>query len=194
MIDIKDYNEIIVCDIEATCCDDNSIPRDEREIIEIGLALYEVDENKFNLLDTYKSFVIPVRHKILTRYCTNLTGITQDDITVEGRDFKRVFDCIDAWVNYDTIDNTGLIWGSWGAFDYYMLRGSCEYYKIKNPFENIKHLNLKNELKDSLGMKKGLGMKRALAKFDLTFEGEQHRALYDALNTGRLLPYIYGEK
>ena len=68
----------IVLDLEATCCDDDSIPREETEIIEIGAVL--VDAATLTPGLEFQTFVKPLRHRVLTPFCTKLTTITQADV------------------------------------------------------------------------------------------------------------------
>ena len=73
---MKKYLAII--DFEATCCDKNSFPRNEMEIIEIGMVI--VDYDTFEKVSEFQSFVKPVRHDKLTAFCKNLTSITQETV------------------------------------------------------------------------------------------------------------------
>ena len=68
----------LIIDFEATCANDGSVPRGEMEIIEIGAVL--VEAATFGTLGTFQSFVRPVRHPMLTPFCTELTTITQSDV------------------------------------------------------------------------------------------------------------------
>ena len=40
---------LCVLDFEATCCDDNSKPKQQMEIIEFFSILYEIDEEKMDV-------------------------------------------------------------------------------------------------------------------------------------------------
>lgn len=68
----------LVVDVEATCCDRNTIPRDETEIIEIGAVMVEAATLRTE--GEHATFVRPVRHSQLTPFCTALTSITQVNV------------------------------------------------------------------------------------------------------------------
>jgi len=68
-------NHHLIVDLEATCCNDASFPKDEMEIIEIGavMTLAETLEN----ISEFQTFIRPVRHPQLTAFCKELTSISQ---------------------------------------------------------------------------------------------------------------------
>jgi inhibitor of KinA sporulation pathway (predicted exonuclease) len=72
---IDKYNHILVVDLEATCCDTKSIPRHQMETIEIGAVM--VVRETLEIVDEFQTFIKPVRHPILTKFCLELTSITQ---------------------------------------------------------------------------------------------------------------------
>ncbi len=73
-------------DIEMTCdgkiedgkfIDDGRMKHSKREVISVGFV---VCNDKYNIINTYFSFVKPVRNAVITDYCSQLTGITQTDV------------------------------------------------------------------------------------------------------------------
>jgi len=68
----------LVVDLEATCCDQDSIPQGENEIIEIGAVM--VDADTLEPVDEFMTFVKSVHHPTLSSYCTELTSITQKEV------------------------------------------------------------------------------------------------------------------
>jgi inhibitor of KinA sporulation pathway (predicted exonuclease) len=79
----------IVVDVEATCCEDRSAPpRNEMEIIEIGVVR----------LDELGSFVRPVVHSRLSDFCMELTTIGQHDIDNAGP-FAVVLEQFLSWIS-----------------------------------------------------------------------------------------------
>lgn len=63
---------ILICDFEATCDDVKNYPN---EIIEFPVVA--LDTATLRIVDTFHAYVRPVLRPTLTRYCTDLTGITQ---------------------------------------------------------------------------------------------------------------------
>jgi 3'-5' exoribonuclease 1 len=68
----------LVIDLEATCCNDDSFPRTEMEAIEIGAVI--VCPTTFQPIDELQSFIRPVRNPLLTDFCCDLTGISQQQV------------------------------------------------------------------------------------------------------------------
>ncbi len=77
----------------------------------------------------------------------------------------------------------------WGDYDYNQLTKECRDGGIVYPF-GPEHLNLKARFSERQGLRKKLGMARALRKAGLTLEGSHHRGIDDARNIARLLPWI----
>jgi 3'-5' exoribonuclease 1 len=69
------YQHILVVDLEATCCDLQSIPRHQMETIEIGAVM--VNTASLEIVDEFQTFIKPLRHPILTEFCLQLTSITR---------------------------------------------------------------------------------------------------------------------
>src|SRR5688500_7338416 len=68
----------LVIDVEATCSRCRVVvPIEEMEIIELGAVLLDAVHG---VIGEFETFVRPVRHPRLTPFCTELTGITQDDV------------------------------------------------------------------------------------------------------------------
>lgn len=178
-------SEIIVCDIEATCCEDNSFPREEMEIIEIGLVMFDLKCNR--IVDRYESLVIPVINPILNKFCTDLTGISQEELESKGKSYKEVMEEVSNWIG----DTSNFVWGSWGYFDRNILEIECKRKSTSNPFGEMTHYNLSDEFRKKINSKRKLGLTRALNRLEISYEGQKHRALSDAVNTCKLLPYIF---
>ena len=76
----------IILDLEATCWQGNDMNR-RQEIIELGA--YRVNGYR-EWIDSFQKFVKPVEHPRLSAYCTELTGISQDQVT-KARPFEEVY-------------------------------------------------------------------------------------------------------
>ncbi len=68
----------LIVDLEATCCDQGTIPSTEMEIIEIGAVM--LNRNTWAIDSEFQQFIKPVRHPQLTAFCTELTTIRQQDV------------------------------------------------------------------------------------------------------------------
>ncbi|WP_339750111.1 3'-5' exonuclease [uncultured Rubinisphaera sp.] len=173
----------LVIDLEATCCDDNSFPRNEMETIEIGAVM--VCSRTFLPIEEFQSFVSPIRHPILTDFCRELTGITQ--LQVENAPpFEPVIKKLSDWAH--TFPD--FTFCSWGNYDHSQLRSDCEYHEFEFPLGE-KHINLKEQFALTRGHRKKSGVQAALRSVGLQFIGSHHRGIDDARNIARLLPYIF---
>lgn len=65
---------LLVLDFEATC-DESGFPRDQMEVIELPTLVYDLHEEKE--VGRFHEYVKPVIRPRLTKFCTELTGITQ---------------------------------------------------------------------------------------------------------------------
>ena len=180
----------LIVDLEATCCDRQSIPRREMEIIEIGAVAvrFTPDLQSFKTLGSFQAFVRPVRHPKLTPFCTRLTTISQQDVDT-ARGFKAVADEMKSWV--DSFEAP--IFCSWGDYDRRQLKQDCLFHRYRY-FMPSGHVNIKNRFASAQGLERPEGMGRALRRAGLRLQGTHHRALDDVRNMVRLLPFIFGNE
>ena len=175
----------VVIDLEATCCDMNSIPRDESEIIEIGAVL--VDAGSLKAEAEFQTFVKPVRHRVLTPFCTELTTITQADVEKAPR-FPQASAMLGNFIRGHGKD---ALFCSWGGYDRNQFRRDAQFHRVKLPLGE-RHLNLKEAFSQRLGEARQYGTGQALRRVGLSFSGTHHRAIDDARNIARLLPFVLG--
>ena len=173
---------ILIVDLEATCCDQGTIPVEEMEIIEIGACWARVDGT---VLNRFKCFVRPTLHPCLTPFCKNLLGIEQEQVdraetlTMVASNFREF---VQSYVTEEAM------WGSWGAFDRNQLDRESRRLGLSNPIA-LGHVNLKRSFAKVQRIGKQVGMRKALELASLPFQGTHHRALDDALNIVCLLPW-----
>jgi inhibitor of KinA sporulation pathway (predicted exonuclease) len=176
--------QYLVIDFEATCSKNNAeFPRDQMEIIEIGAVL--CDAQSLAVLDEFQSFVKPVRHATLTAFCTELTGITQAQVSAAPK-FPQVLAALVA----KFAPGPGLRFCSWGDYDKNQLRQDCSFHRVPYPFSGG-HSNLKRLFMEGQELEREMGVGQALRTAGLSFEGRPHRAIDDARNIARLLPFIF---
>jgi inhibitor of KinA sporulation pathway (predicted exonuclease) len=176
----------IIIDFEATCSDTGEFPREEMEIIEWGAAA--VDKETLRTVSDFGRFVKPVRNPILTRFCKELTSITQEDVD-NGMSFSSSLSDFVGWMN----QFKEVTFCSWGNYDKNQLLKDCEFHGVKYPF-NDEHINIKKVFTDNNGITKKKGLLKSLQRVGLEFEGTQHRGIDDVKNMIKLLPYIFGEE
>lgn len=175
----------LVIDLEATCDEGHRIPRDQTEIIEIGAVL--VDGSTLAPVAEHQTFIRPLRHPVLTRFCTDLTSITQADVAGAPlfpqaiRELGRFLGGRDA------------LFCSWGDYDRNQLERDARRHGVSLPFGG-RHLNLKKRFSAELGEERLYGMDGALRRAGLKLHGTHHRGIDDARNIARLLPWCLGRR
>lgn len=171
---------ILVIDLEATCSDDGSITPEQMEVIEVG-AVWAAPAGE--VIATMQRFVRPTERPTLTPFCLSLTHIEQASIdtapswpavAAELFDFARLY--------------AGQCWGSWGAYDRRQIQRESARHGVADPLQGLTHQNFKANFAKRRKIKQ-TGMATALRIAGLEQEGDHHRALADACNIARLLPY-----
>lgn len=177
---------MIVTDLEATCDNNPNFDRRNSEIIEIGAVV--VDEN-LQVVDSFSSFVKPLKSPTLTAFCKNLTKIQQSDIDSAPTFVNAYYKFEDFCLKYS--DRT---FASWGNYDFNKLISECRKNKIDFMFSE--GVNLKEQFALTQGVRgKGPGLSAALASCDLRFIGTLHRGIDDARNIARMIPYaLHGKQ
>jgi inhibitor of KinA sporulation pathway (predicted exonuclease) len=169
----------LIIDLEATCSNVGEVPRQEMEIIEIGAVM--LSSRTFEIESEFQTFIHPVRHSQLTDFCTDLTGITQNEVD-RAPSFHEATEAMKAWM-YQFED---ALFCSWGDYDRNQFVQDCDFHEIAYPFRSG-HLNLKAEFSRTLGLRKKLGVVEALRHLGLRFEGSHHRGIDDARNIARIV-------
>lgn len=179
---LQSYDFMMIVDIEHTCTLDGSIPPDEREIIELGAVV--VDIKSLEIIDEFSALVKPQRNPEISNFCSQLTGITQSELD-NSDDFKTVFSDFLHWYP----KTSKVLFATWGSYDLVQINIDCEFHNLQH-FSPGAVLNLKKAFKVVNKLKKLVGLSRALELCQCEYEGSSHRALDDARNTVKLLPYI----
>ncbi|ASU38159.1 3'-5' exonuclease [Herbaspirillum sp. meg3] len=174
----------LIVDLEATCSDDGSISEEQMQIVEFGAVFLN---SNLEIIDTFQSFVRPSQ-TLVTSFCTQLTGITQEQVD-SAPTFLIAALALQKFVEkYRTSDS---MWLSWGAWDAKQLARESLVHGVENPIQ-LPHQNAKRLFAKTQKLGKQLGMAKACDLTGLGIEGAHHRALDDALNVARLLPWILG--
>jgi len=172
--------EFVIVDLEATCYDnkDTTKPTDFRnEIIEIGAV--KLDETGKEI-DRFGKFARPLKHPVISKFCNELTTITQEDIDYAdelGDVLVQFFD----WCNGATLV-------SWGFYDRSQLEKDLIANDLEYLLENIEgHQSLKHLHGEWNKLRKGgIGLGGAIKFEKLTFDGQPHRGIDDAINIANI--------
>ena len=182
------YTHILVVDLEATCCDVQSIPRHQMETIEIGAVM--VNQSTLEIIDEFQTFIKPRRHPILTDFCRQLTSITQAQVDA-APSFSEAIELWQPWL----LKFERTIFGSWGDYDRKQFQQDSKHHQINLPYPvSSNHINLKEQFSIAQKLNKRYGMAQALNHAGIELVGTHHRGIDDARNISQLLPYILGRK
>ena len=187
MTNERGFDFWLVIDVEATTSDDGSLPRHEMEIIEVGAVL--VDATSLEAVEEFQSFVSPMRHPKLTKFCARLTGIT-DAMLAGAPRFPAMLGALGERIVWPRQGR--LRFASWGDYDEKQWRQDCAFHQV--PYAMPPHENWKRMFSAAQGLKKKLGMAEALALCELPLEGTQHRGIDDARNIAKLAPWVLGTR
>lgn len=185
-MDLNQFDYYLILDVAATCCDREAIPRRQMETIEIGAVMVEAKE--LTVVDEFQTFVKPVRHPVLTEFCRSLTSITQAKINRVAR-YPRAIDRLKTWLS----DYESAVFGSWGRFDYRQFRIDSDFHNVPFPIA-YPHINLKQAFSEAQGLPKRLLLADALRLAGIEPQGTPYRAIDDAKNIAKLLPYALSRK
>jgi len=175
-------DRIFVYDLEATCYHDKTKPT---EIIEIGIVPLDLLTMEVREDISFSSLIINRKTEI-SDFCTELTGITQQMIKENGKDFGDVCNTIGKFYSIKYPH------GSWGNYDIVKLQSQCKEYGVDFPFGKT-HYNLKNLYAILTGDRNEKGLGKALKERKMEFKGKQHSALDDAINTALLMRDVFLE-
>ena len=172
-------------DLECTCSEGNEIDRQNMETIEIACAI--VNKNG-EIIDELDIFIKPIDNSELTVFCTELTGITQEQVN-NGVSLNEGIHKLNEFLNQHNVD----AWCSWGYFDKNQLAREAErkgIYKSNAIFFVVPHINLSTKYVATNKLKRKVGLRKALSQNNMKFIGRPHNGMDDVRNTARLLPFI----
>lgn len=181
---ITTFDYCMVLDLEATCCNQNTVPRREMEIIEIGAVMVEM--KTLNIMSEFQTFIKPIRHSMLTEFCTHLTSISQAQVN-SALSYPEAVKLLQSWFKV----YQPLCWGSWGDYDRKQFQQDSDFHFINFPI-GCPHFNLKKLFSKNQDLKGRYGMAQALKLANIPLKGTHHRGIDDARNIATLMPYILG--
>ncbi len=173
----------IIYDLEATCWEGQP-HADQQEIIEWGAVL--IDEYG-DIQDHFQSFVRPLLAPYLSTYCQRLTGIDSRSV-LEAPTFREVAEEFYDWLPM----GEELLFIAWGKRDLMFLKSDATLSDSDISWMHPQ-MNLKRSYQVLKRLPRPVGLKRALKACAIDWEGEEHRAYWDALNTAHLYLKFMGD-
>lgn len=163
-------------DLEMACWRGPPPPGMRAEIIEFGIV--EVDMQG-GITREASYLVRPVASEI-SAYCTELTGITADEVVRHGRPLREVLASLTK--EFGPSGKSLITWGN----DWSSIERDCRELGIENPFPPGAQINIGQLASLAAGQDRRIGLEESLVAAGIVEEEARHRALPDARNTARI--------
>lgn len=184
---MSSFDHLVVLDFEATCREGEApVPQ---EIIELPSVLVSLTERR--ALDETWTFVRPVHHPRLDAFCTELTGIRQED--VDGAPtFDEAFARHQAWLaRLGLVGADGearfafVTCGDWDLRSMLPRQGAASALRVPRAYRQW--VNVKTVFAKTLRVARAPGMPGMLEALGLPLEGRHHRGIDDCRNIARIV-------
>ncbi|KAI7874860.1 hypothetical protein K492DRAFT_168753 [Lichtheimia hyalospora FSU 10163] len=191
------FDYYLFFDVEATC-EENGGFEYPNEIIEFPIVL--VDAKSFEKVDEFRSYVKPSIKPVLSPFCKQLTGISQETVN-DSPDFIQVLNDFQEFMGKYSVfqDKTAAFVTACdvtdGPFDIRdFVTKQCKHSNIKLPayFEKP-WVNIRKLFKEFYKQKEAKNIARMLETLDMTFDGREHSGLDDARNLHRIAQHMVND-
>ena len=189
---------LCILDFEATCV--NPSNGNINEIIEFPSILLQWDCNvlgsggsKIVEVARFQEYVKPKDNPKLSTFCTDLTGITQEQVN-NAKTFPEVFELHQKWISkYVTIDDQCIIvtCGNWDIES--MLPKDIKRHKLKCPALYKQFCNIKTVFQNRYKVRPR-GLQNMLRIIKEKFEGRQHSGIIDCHNIAKIMVKLVNDK
>lgn len=173
----------IMLDLEMNMCKKKTNGKNHslsHELIEIGAVKMD---DKFEIIDKFQTYVNPDLGPMDKRII-KITHIT-DDMLVGAPKYDEAMEMFVEWIGEGDIT-----YYSWSLSDLRQLQAESSFKSshegdVKRMSENW--IDFQKEFGDLLKISKRIRLKDAVGSANYTFQGAQHTALADAVNTAEIL-------
>lgn len=181
---MKQLEEILIVDVEATCWDGKTPEGVESDVIEIGVCKLKIETGE---ISQKQSIYIKPSRSTISEFCTELTGITPETVENQGVSFEEACGKLNEQYNSKKI-----IWASYGEYDRNILQKHCRDFNVEYPFSQV-HLNVKVLFALKQKWKTAPGLMSAVLTLGYEFEGKHHSGADDAYNIAKVLLWILND-
>ena len=178
---------LCVLDFEATCWK-NSANKDQMEIIEFPSVLYRIDEGEetIEFISEFHCYVRPTINPILSDFCTELTGITQEMVN-PAETFDIVYAKHIKWLQTNVPFGSVFLFATCGKWDLMtQLPREIKNKGLKKNKFYSKYINVKYEL-ENFYKAKVTSMPSMLRFLGLTLDGRHHSGKDDTRNIAKAM-------
>jgi ERI1 exoribonuclease 3 len=181
---VQNFDYFLVLDFEATCDKDAHLM--PQEIIEFPVL--KVNSRTFETEAEFHQYVQPDVHKQLSVFCTELTGIIQEQVD-DQPNLAQTLQLFDQWMNEQGLLNPGsrsvfVTCGDWDLQT--MLYQQCKYLNIQPAAYFRRWINIKKPFCDVTGTYPK-GMMQMLSMLNLPHIGRHHSGIDDCRNIASIL-------
>jgi len=175
---------LCVVDFEATCMERNEEDF-THEIIEFPAVILSVSQRR--ILTEFHSFCRPVLNPVLSDFCVELTGISQEQVE-SAPTFAEVLPQFLTWLgDHEVKHGCKVALLSHGAWDFgKFLFVQCVLDKVDYPPQAKSWINIKKTFGNYFRSNK-VSVEQMLSQFGLQFEGRLHCGLDDTKNIARVV-------
>lgn len=180
------FRYFVCLDFEATCSEEEQFTY-KNEIIEFPAIV--VDGETLEIIDEFHSYVRPSSNPVLTTFCTDLTGITQEQVDTAPV-FQQVLEKFDAFCDKHSLftKENPTVWvtdGPWDIRDFINKQVTIDDVPRPKIF-NQPYIDLRSAYVYHLHLD-WTNLDGMLLNFNLQFEGRPHAGIDDARNVSRIL-------
>ncbi|KPA80346.1 putative mitochondrial hypothetical protein [Leptomonas pyrrhocoris] len=184
-LDKQIFDYIIVVDVEATCEEhDDNYPH---EVIEIPGVLINVRTGQVDRANSFHTYVKPWRNPTLTRFCTQLTGITQKTVDAAPT-ITEAIALFEKWYTKTIPRGAKTIFAADGPWDFKSFFYEHHVLRDHVAFPSIfyEYLDIRTTFAHRLNHGVPIKLDAMLRRMNLKFDGRPHNGFDDAYNIARL--------
>ncbi|KAI9279616.1 ribonuclease H-like domain-containing protein [Sporodiniella umbellata] len=179
---IQPYDYYLFFDVEATCVENGGF-KYPNEIIEFPVVL--VDGKTFDIVDTFRSYVKPTVNPVLSDFCIQLTGITQDIID-NSPPFIDVLNQFQRFLGkYGLFQSFTAVFVTDGPFDIRdFITKQLDHSNIdpRPIYFSLPWVNIRELFRKHYNFVQNKNISGMLAHLNMEFKGREHSGLDDARN------------
>ncbi|XP_029432172.1 ERI1 exoribonuclease 2 [Rhinatrema bivittatum] len=192
------FDYLIIIDFESTCWKDSK-QHYSQEIIEFPAVLLNTSNGEIE--SEFQLYVQPQEHPLLSEFCTELTGIKQDQVDA-GLPLKICLSQFSTWIqkiqkenqfvfvsaatNSSSPDSRLCAFVTWSDWDLGVcLQYECKRKQLRKPDILNSWIDLRATYKLFYN-RRPKGLNGALQDLGIKFSGREHSGLDDSRNTARL--------
>lgn len=176
------FDYYLFFDVEATCEADGGFTF-PNEIIEFPVIL--VDGETFEIVDEFRSYVKPTINPTLSKFCIELTGISQETVDKSPIFIDVLNEFQEFMAKYDLFQEKSAAFVTDGPFDIRdFITKQLKHSKIKPrpAYFDVHWVNIRKLFREFYKQKENKNIALMLQHLDMKFQGRQHSGLDDARN------------